>query len=175
MLSGHELLPLPEGVELPPEAGATFAENALPKARSTARATGRASVGEDSGIVVDALGGAPGVHSARYAGEHASDEENLEKLLRETEATGDRRAAYVCALAFVEPDGEEMLFEGRCTGRLALAPRGSGGFGYDPIFIPDEASEPGLTMAELAPGEKNAISHRGKAARLFLHWLSSRP
>jgi XTP/dITP diphosphohydrolase len=175
LLEPHELVLLPEGIELPPESGATFAENALSKARATARATGRPSLGEDSGIVVDALGGDPGIRSARYAGERASDDENLAKLLREMGDADDRSAAYVCALAFAGPDGEERLFEGRCAGRLAPSPSGSGGFGYDPIFIPAEEADPKLTMATLSPEQKNAISHRGKAAGLLLEWLSSRP
>jgi XTP/dITP diphosphohydrolase len=175
LLEPHELVPLPEGIELPPESGATFAENALSKARATARATGRPSLGEDSGIVVDALGGDPGIRSARYAGERASDDENLAKLLREMGDADDRSAAYVCALAFAGPDGEERLFEGRCAGRLAPSPSGGGGFGYDPIFIPAGEADPKLTMATLSPEQKNAISHRGKAAGLLLEWLSSRP
>jgi XTP/dITP diphosphohydrolase len=175
LLEPHELVPLPEGIELPPESGATFAENALSKARATARATGRPSLGEDSGIVVDALGGDPGIRSARYAGERASDDENLAKLLREMGDADDRGAAYVCALAFAGPDGEERLFEGRCAGRLAPSPSGGGGFGYDPIFIPAGEADPKLTMATLSPEQKNAISHRGKAAGLLLEWLSSRP
>jgi XTP/dITP diphosphohydrolase len=182
LLEPHELVPLPGGVELPPESGATFGENALSKARATARATGRPALGEDSGIVVNVLGGAPGIRSARYAGEQASDAENLAKLLRETQQAHDRGAAYVCALAFADPEGEEQLFEGSCPGRLARSPHGSGGFGYDPIFIPYTARstrseaepDPMLTMATLSPEQKNAISHRGKAARLLLEWLSSR-
>jgi XTP/dITP diphosphohydrolase len=174
LLAPHALVPLPQGITLPPESGATFAENALSKARATAGATGRPSLGEDSGIVVGALDGAPGVRSARYAGDQASDEENLEKLLREVGAADDRGAAYVCALAFAAPDGEEMLFEARCEGRLARAPRGSGGFGYDPIFVPEQTTDPELTMAELPAERKNEMSHRGKAARLLLEWLSSR-
>src|SRR5438093_11742429 len=102
---------MPEAIELPPESGATFAENALTKARATARATGEAALGEDSGIVVPTLGGSPGIRSARYAGDQASDEENLQKLLAEMRSKRDRRAAYVCALAFAAPSGEEKLFE----------------------------------------------------------------
>jgi XTP/dITP diphosphohydrolase len=174
LLSPHEIQPLPRGIELPPETGGTFAENALAKARSTAAATGRAALGEDSGIVVDALGGEPGVHSARYAGEQATDEENLAKLLRAMEAENDRGAAYVCALAFAGPGGEERLFEGRCGGRLASSPEGSGGFGYDPIFIAEDSPGDNLTMASLSADQKDAISHRGRAAALLLDWLESR-
>jgi XTP/dITP diphosphohydrolase len=171
LLAPHELEPLPEGIELPPETGDTFAANAMMKARSTARATGGPSLGEDSGIVVAALGGAPGIRSARYAGDDASDDDNLRKLLRETEDALDRAAAYVCALAFTGASGEEQLFEGRCAGSLARAPRGSGGFGYDPIFIPAKGPDDKTTMAELAPADKDAISHRGEAARMLLAWL----
>ena len=120
---------------------------------------------DDSGIVVPALGGAPGVRSARYAGPSATDEENLDKLLDEMSGEDDRRAAYVCVLALVEPDGAERLFEGRCEGRLVTSPRGSGGFGYDPAFVPDDLDGADRTMAEIAPAEKDAISHRGRAAR----------
>ena len=170
LLAPHEVLPLPDNVELPPETGHTFAENALEKARAAARATGLPAVADDSGIEAAALGGAPGVRSARFAGEKASDEENLSKLLREVPPGGDRRVAYVCALAYVTGD-EERLFEGRCEGTLATEPRGSGGFGYDPAFLPDDR-EDGRTMAELSVEEKDAISHRGRAARAFLEWLN---
>jgi XTP/dITP diphosphohydrolase len=169
LLAPHEVLPLPEEVELPPETGDTFAENALVKARAAAEATGMPAVADDSGIEAYALGGVPGVRSARYAGEQATDEENLSKLLHEMPPHGDRRVAYVCALAYVNGD-EEELFEGRCEGRLAAEPRGSGGFGYDPAFIPSDRDD-GRTMAELSVEEKDAISHRGRAARAFLEWL----
>ena len=171
LMAGHELEPLPDGVELPPETGSTFAENALLKARAAAAATGRPAIADDSGIEAAALGGAPGVRSARYAGEDASDHENLEKLLREVPDDGDRRVAYVCALAFVDADRSEQLVEGRCEGRLAHRPRGTGGFGYDPAFVPADYPD-ARTMAELAPGEKDAISHRGRAARALLAILA---
>jgi len=168
LLAPHVVLPLPDDVELPPETGTTFAENAATKARTAADATGRVAVADDSGIAAAALGGRPGVYSARYAGEDATDEENLAKLLRE--APAGSALAYVCVIAYV--DGErERLFEGRCTGTLAAAPRGDGGFGYDPAFVPDDLSD-GRTMAELAPAEKDAISHRGRAAGLLLGWLA---
>jgi XTP/dITP diphosphohydrolase len=127
-------------------------------------------VADDSGIEAAALGGAPGVWSARYAGESATDEENLAKLLHEVPDDGDRRVAYVCALAFVDPGGEERLVEGRCTGVLAREPRGEGGFGYDPAFVPDDYPDE-RTMAELSADEKDAISHRGRAARALLDQL----
>lgn len=167
MMHPYELDPLPDDVNLPPETGTTFAANALGKARVAAAETGRPAIADDSGIEAAALGGAPGVWSARYAGEGASDEENLAKLLREVPEDGDRRVAYVCALAYVEPGGREELVHGRCEGRLATEPRGEGGFGYDPAFIPDDY--PGeRTMAELTREEKDAISHRGRAARALV-------
>ncbi len=173
LLAGRwEVDTLPEGVELPPEDGETFAENALGKARAAARASGRASFADDSGIAAAALGGAPGVRSARYASEHASDEENLAKLLREVPAGG--ALEYVCAIAYVDSEaGVERVFEGRCAGRLAAQPRGEGGFGYDPAFLPQEGPST-LTMAQLSDEQKDAISHRGRAARALLEWLESR-
>jgi XTP/dITP diphosphohydrolase len=168
LLAPHAVDPLPEEVQLPPETGETFEENALGKARAAAAALGRPAIADDSGIAVEALGGAPGVRSARFAGDDATDEENLAKLLRE--APAGTPAAYVCALAYVTPDGDERVVVGRCTGRLAAEPRGSGGFGYDPAFLPDDVRD-GRTMAELAPEEKAAISHRGRAARALLELL----
>ena len=172
---GVEIDVLPASVSLPPEDGETFAENAFGKARAAALATGRATIADDSGIAAAALGGAPGVRSARYAGEHATDEQNLEKLLRE--APAGSVLEYVCAIAYVDPvNAVERIFEGRCGGRLAAAPRGAGGFGYDPAFVPDdgppsENGQPALTMAELSDEQKDAISHRGRAARALLEWL----
>jgi XTP/dITP diphosphohydrolase len=163
LLAPHELDPLPDEVELPPETGATFAENALGKARAAAAATGRPAVADDSGIEAAALGGAPGIRSARYAGEDASDEENLALLLREVPPGGDTRVRYVCALAMVEPGGGQTVVEEACDGSLTHDPRGEGGFGYDPAFVPVEGD--GRTMAELSSEEKDAISHRGRAAR----------
>jgi XTP/dITP diphosphohydrolase len=125
-------------------------------------------VADDSGIEAAALRGAPGVWSARYAGDDATDEENLAKLLSEVPADGDRRIAYVCALAYVEPGGREEVVHGRCEGRLAHEPRGEGGFGYDPAFVPDDYPGDERTMAELTPEEKDTISHRGRAARALM-------
>jgi len=171
LLAPHDVDELPASVLLPPEVGDTFAANALDKARAAAAATGRITIADDSGIAAEALGGAPGVRSARYAGEHATDEENLHKLLHEAPAGSP--VAYVCALAYVDPHAPvEHLVEGRCTGVLAAEPRGTGGFGYDPAFIPDDRDD-GRTMAELDPEEKHAISHRARAARALLEWLVS--
>jgi XTP/dITP diphosphohydrolase len=174
LLAPHRLVGLPPEVELPPETGASFEENALIKARAAAAAMLRPVIADDSGISVAALGGAPGIHSARYAGESATDEENLAKLIDEMRGRVDRRAAYVCVLALSRPHGEpDVTFEGRCEGELTEQPRGNGGFGYDPIFVPDEhsAGEAARTMAELSPADKDAISHRGRAARALARWL----
>jgi len=171
LLAPVGVLALPDDVALPPEEGETFQANAVPKARTAAAATGRVAIADDSGIEAAALGGAPGVYSARYAGPHATDEENLDKLLRE--APAGSALAYVCVIAYVDPEtGAERCFEGRCTGRLAEAPRGAGGFGYDPAFIPDDDGGGTRTMAELSDDEKDAISHRGRAARELLAWLA---
>jgi XTP/dITP diphosphohydrolase len=167
--AGIVLEPLPEDVVLPPEDGSTFADNALPKALTAAGATGRPSIADDSGIEASALSGAPGVRSARYAGPDASDEENLLKF--EGEVPADSRLRYVCALAYVNPEtGEERVFFGDCRGRMAAARAGSGGFGYDPVFVPDATGD-NRTMAELTDAEKDAISHRGHAVRALLRWI----
>jgi XTP/dITP diphosphohydrolase len=171
MLDGVALEPLPDGVELPPEDGDTFAENALGKARAAARALGRAAIADDSGIEAEALGGAPGIRSARYAGDAASDAENLAKL--RAEAPAGSRLRYVCVMAYAEPGGVERTFGGACGGTLADDARGSGGFGYDPAFLPDDVAD-GRTMAELSDAEKDAISHRGRAARALHEWLRER-
>ena len=171
LLPDCELVPLPPDVELPPETGDTFAANAVIKAEAAAAATGLPAIADDSGIEAAALGGAPGVRSARYAGERATDQENLDKLLREVAPGSDPRLAYACVLAYVErPGAEPRLFEGRCTGTITHSPRGERGFGYDPVFVPDDRDD-GLTMAELDPADKDAISHRGRAARAFRDWL----
>jgi XTP/dITP diphosphohydrolase len=173
LLPGWEIDPLPDDVELPPENGATFADNALGKARAAAAATGRTSIADDSGIEAAALGGRPGVRSARYAGEDASDEENLALLLRE--APAGSALEYVCVLAYVDPAltaEDHRLFEGRCAGTLASEPRGERGFGYDPAFVPDDRPET-ETMAELSDEQKDEISHRGRAARALLEWLAA--
>lgn len=175
LLPGVALEPLPDGVTLPPEDGDSFAEIALEKARATHRATGEAAVADDSGIGAIGLGGRPGIHSARYGGKGASDEQNLEKLLREVAAGGeDRRAFYTCALALVEADGTELVFEARWDGVLVEEPRGEGGFGYDPAFVPDDTGpDDRRTASELSPAEKNEISHRGRAARMLAAHLEA--
>jgi XTP/dITP diphosphohydrolase len=171
--SGIAIEPLPGDVELPPEVGDTFAENAAPKAQTAAQATGRIAIADDSGIEAAALGGAPGVRSARYAGEHASDEQNLVKLIDEAPPGSGLR--YVCVLAYVDPSsGEERLFEGVCRGVMSPDGRGERGFGYDPVFLPEDG-DGARTMAELSDAEKDAISHRGRAVRALAAWLSSSP
>jgi XTP/dITP diphosphohydrolase len=172
LMAPHELEPLPEEIELPPETATTFAGNALIKARAAAVATGRPSLADDSGIEAAALGGAPGVFSARYASDAATDDENLAKLLHEVPPDGDKRVAYVCVLAVVDPEGDELVAEGHCEGELTHDPRGDGGFGYDPAFVPADRDD-GRTMAELDPSEKDEISHRGRAARALLEQLRS--
>jgi XTP/dITP diphosphohydrolase len=169
LLAPHELVALPAHVALPPEDGESFAANALPKARTAAAATGDPAIADDSGILSAALGGAPGVRSARFASEDPTDAENLARLVREAPAGSE--LAYVCALAYVHPDGTEHVFEGRCTGTLAAHPRGTQGFGYDPAFVPDDL-DGARTMAELEPGEKAAISHRARAAHGLRTWLA---
>lgn len=174
LLRPWTVVPLPDAVDLPPETGTTFAENAIGKARAAAAATGEASFGDDSGIAAEALGGAPGVRSARFAGEDATDADNL--ALFAARVPAGSAVAYVCAIAYVDPaTGAEHVVEGRCTGTVAPEPRGDGGFGYDPIFLPDDtATANGRTMAELRPQEKAAISHRGAAARALLAVLDGR-
>lgn len=173
ILAGVSLEPLPEGIVLPPEDGSTFAENALIKARAARVATGGIVIADDSGIEIEALDGRPGIRSARFAGEHATDGENLTRALNDlAETKGSRAARYVCVVALIDEAGAEHTFAGYCTGRMVERPRGDGGFGYDPAFVPDETG-PGdqRTMAEISPTEKHAISHRGKAARELARYL----
>jgi XTP/dITP diphosphohydrolase len=153
--------------------GETFDANALPKARTAARYTGRPAIADDSGIEAEALGGRPGVYSARYAGLHSDDQENLEKLMREAPVGSGLK--YVCALAYVDPvSGTERVFWGDSHGRLAAEARGERGFGYDPAFLPD-GEFGGRTMAELSDEEKDLISHRGRAVRSMLRWKGAAP
>ncbi len=144
------------------ENGTTFRENALIKAHAVADATGCAALADDSGLSVDALDGAPGVYSARYAGMHGDDEANNDKLLREMQHVpdGQRQGAYHCAMALVRPDGTELVAEGSCAGEILRARQGKGGFGYDPLFFLPAYN---CTMAELSPEQKNAMSHRFQA------------
>ncbi len=159
-----DLVPVTEfnGVDDVAETGLTFAENALLKAHAVAAATGLPAVADDSGISVDALNGMPGVFSARWSGRHGDDAANLRLLLAQLSDVPETRrgAAFVCVAALVRPDGHEVVEEGRVTGRIVHEPRGSGGFGYDPIFVPDGDTR---TTAEMPPAEKDAISHRGRA------------
>jgi len=152
------------GAPQPREDGVTFAENALIKARALAAHTGLPAVADDSGLCVDVLGGAPGIFSARWAGGHGDDAANLRLLLDQlSDVAPEHRAAhFACAAAFVTPDGFEQVEFGEFHGTLTYEPRGSDGFGYDPILVPDGDTR---TSAELTPAEKNAISHRGKAFR----------
>ena len=167
-----EVVGLADVPEFPdaPETGATFAENALAKARDAANATGLPAVADDSGLAVDALNGMPGVLSARWSGRHGDDVANLELLLGQlTDVPDERRgAAFVCAAALVVPGGLETVVHGEWTGRIVREPRGSGGFGYDPIFVPDGEQR---TSAELSPDEKDAASHRGRAMRALIPHL----
>lgn len=146
------------------ETGATFAENAMLKAREVSRVSGLVAIADDSGLVVDALNGMPGVLSARWSGRHGDDQANLELVLAQlADVPDDRRgAAFVCAAAAAAPDGRDVVVEAEMTGTVLRAPRGSNGFGYDPIFVPDGES---MTTAEMPPARKDSISHRGKAFR----------
>jgi XTP/dITP diphosphohydrolase len=163
------------GIETPPETGDTFAANALLKARHAAAVSNLPALADDSGIEVDALNGRPGIYSARYAGEGASDEDNLLQMLAEMHDVPEskRTARYQCVIAFVSTadDPSPILAKGTWEGTLISHPRGLGGFGYDPICIP---SGFGRTAAELDPGEKNSLSHRGQALRALITQLQSR-
>ena len=172
MLTDFDVLGLADVPEFPeaPETGATFAENALAKARDAAAATGLPSVADDSGLAVDALNGMPGVLSARWSGRHGDDRANLELLLAQVGDVPDERrdAAFVCAAALVVPGGPETVVHGAWTGRLTRAPRGTNGFGYDPIFVPEGETR---TSAELSAAEKDAASHRARALQALLPHL----
>lgn len=151
------------------EDGETFIENALKKAREIAEISGCAALADDSGICVDALGGAPGVYSARFSGVHGNDEDNNKLLLEKLRGRADRGAHYTCAMALVFPDGREISAEGYMYGDITEAPRGNAGFGYDPLFVPTGETR---TVAEMTNDEKNAISHRAKALNELLEKLS---
>jgi XTP/dITP diphosphohydrolase len=174
LLPGWAIEPLGE-IEMPEETGATFYENAAAKARfAQGLDQSRWAIGEDSGLEVEGLGGAPGIRSARYAGEDASDEENVARLLAELSGTeGDgRRARYVSELVLLRTDGSELRGTGTLAGRIADGPRGSAGFGYDPVFVPDGES---LTVAELGDEWKRGHSHRAGAAHALLGRLGAPP
>lgn len=160
------------GVESAEETGLTFIENAIIKARHAAQVTGLPAIADDSGLAVDALGGAPGIYSARFAGADASDQQNLEKLLVELQDVpdGERQAQFHCVLVYMRhaDDPTPLVCHGSWQGTIARAPAGSGGFGYDPIFVVPEA---GKTAAELSADEKRAVSHRGQALELLLEAL----
>jgi XTP/dITP diphosphohydrolase len=161
------------GLDLPPENADTFEENALVKARYVAQGTGLPALADDSGLEVDALAGAPGVRSARYAGPGASDKDNMEKLLEELKGipAEKRSARFICVAAYAEPDGVEKTFQGRFEGMIAESATGEGGFGYDPVFFIPEL---GRTAAELTSEEKNELSHRGQALAGFKAWFLQR-
>ena len=166
--------PIPEAVE----DGATFDDNAYKKASFTAKVLGLPAMADDSGLVVEALDGAPGVYSARYAGEKANDADNIAKLLKEMAGKSNRKAAFACVISLAVPSGPALTFEGRCEGEILTAPRGEDGFGYDPIFFYPPL---GKTFAELNLAEKNRMSHRGMAVAQVaaefdkvLKWLDQR-
>ena len=154
-----------------PETGATLRENSLQKARYLYEKTGLPCFADDTGLEVDALGGAPGIYSARYAGPGHDSQKNMEKLLKELEYSNDRRARFHTVVTLILADGQEHFFEGVCEGSIAHEKHGAGGFGYDPIFLADDY--PGRSLAEVSEAEKNAVSHRGKALRAMAAWLKA--
>ncbi len=166
--------PIPEAVE----DGETFDDNAYKKAHFTARVLGLPAISDDSGLVVNALDGAPGVYSARYAGENATDQDNIAKLLQEMAGKDDRSAAFECVISIAVPSGPALTYEGRCEGEITTEIKGDGGFGYDPVFYSPEL---GKTFAESSMAEKNGVSHRGRALAdvakevdKIMTWLNSR-
>jgi len=174
---GVDLLPRPPDVPDVEEDGGTLVDNARLKARALCAATATAAVADDTGLEVDALGGAPGVHSARYAGEGATYADNVAKLLASLaalpDAGGERRARFRTVALVAFPDGGEIQAEGIVEGRITPSVRGAGGFGYDPVFAPDEGG--GRTFAQMSPDEKHACSHRGRAFRALGAALRQRP
>jgi XTP/dITP diphosphohydrolase len=154
-----------------PETGKTLQENSLQKATYLFERTGLPCFADDTGLEVDALGGAPGIYSARYAGPNHDHQANMDKLLKELGATEERRARFKTVVTLILADGQPRFFEGTCEGSIARAKRGNGGFGYDPVFLPD--AYPGRTLAEVSEEEKNAVSHRGQAIRAMAAWLKS--
>ena len=163
LLPGHELLPRPPEMPEVEEDGDTLLDNARLKALALVAATGEAAVADDTGLEVVALGGAPGVITGRWAGEGCTYADNVAKLLFELDGVADRRARWRTIALVARPDGSETWAEGACDGAVALEPRGTGGFGYDPVFVPDTGD--GRTFAEMTPDEKAILSHRGAAFR----------
>ncbi|MFA5801021.1 MAG: RdgB/HAM1 family non-canonical purine NTP pyrophosphatase [Thermoleophilia bacterium] len=178
LLDGLHVEAMPAGFELPPETGSTFEENARLKVESVraqylAKTTATGEVppwimADDSGIEIKAFAGAPGIYSARYAGEDATDVDNVNKLLAELKDSDDRRARFVCVIVCCSPDGGEIVARGDFDGTIASEPYGEFGFGYDPVFVPDNYS---LTVSQLSAEEKNRISHRARAAHSLLAQL----
>lgn len=168
---GIELLPRPPEIPDVVEDGDTLEANARLKALALVDATGEAAVADDTGLEVEALGGAPGIYAARYSGEGATYASNVAKLLREMEGVADRRARFRTVALLARPNGTEVVAEGVLDGTIATEARGQGGFGYDPVFIPEGVD--GRTLAEMTPDEKNAISHRGRAFRALASKLAA--
>jgi XTP/dITP diphosphohydrolase len=173
ILAGVELLPRPGNVPDVVEDGDTLEANARLKAVALVDATGEAAVADDTGLEVVALGGAPGVYSARFAGEHATYADNVAKLLAELDGVDDRRAHFRTVALARFPDGREVVADGAVAGTITASARGDAGFGYDPVFVPDEGD--GRTFAEMTPEEKHALSHRGRAFRALAAALSTDP
>ena len=171
ILADVKFVARPDGVPDVAETESTFEGNARLKAQALCEATGMAALADDSGIEVDALGGAPGVYSARFAGEHATDEENLAKLERDMVGKAERGARYRCVIVLARPDGTETVADGTVEGTLLDERRGGNGFGYDPVFVPSEGG--GRTFAEMTATEKHAISHRGRALRVLSQMIGS--
>jgi XTP/dITP diphosphohydrolase len=167
-----ELLARPAEVAEVEETGETLEENARLKAVALVEATGEVAIADDTGLEVDALGGAPGVYSSRYAGEHAGYADNVAKLLQALEGVGERRARFVTCVLARFPDGSEVVARGSVEGVIALEALGDGGFGYDPVFVPDDGD--GRSFAEMSPPEKHSLSHRGRALRLLAARLAER-
>ena len=171
LLSEHEVVPRPP-MDDPIEDGDTLLDNARIKARAVVDATGEPAVADDTGLFVDALDGAPGVETARYAGEGCTYEDNWRKLLRELGDGDDRRATWRTIALLLHPDGTEVWAEGTCTGSITREARGEHGFGYDPVFVPDGDTR---TFAEMSKADKNAVSHRGAAFRALARKISEHP
>ncbi len=155
------------------ENGETCIENSFIKADTVCRLTGKPALADDTGLFVAALGGAPGVHAARYAGETVDEAANRALMLKELSGRSDREAYFLCVLTLVYPSGEKHVMQGKCPGRIALSEKGDSGFGYDSLFVPDEDNPKGLTFAEMGAEEKNRISHRAKALALLKEYLAA--